>query len=113
MKVGDRGRVREIDPEGDAIVKFDEYDVGQLIFQEKFENLQVEYNLEQEAFLNNDMPPFETAKNEQTALPTGTNPLTFRSEQLQLGNRLFVDEELGLRVVADERTKVAGELFLC
>lgn len=112
LKAGERGRVRELDSDGDAYIKFDGHEIGQLVFRESFEHLQVEATFEDEAFKGNDMPPFEAIK-EELALPTGTKPTPYRTEQLQLSNRLFVDEPLGMRIVAEERLRLAGERLLC
>lgn len=112
LKIGDRGRVREVDSMGDAVVKFESYDTGQLVFSESFENLQVIVPVVDEAFKGNDMPPFEPF--EETDLPaTGARPRTFRGEQLQLVNRLFVDEALGVRCPVEDRVRLIGEQLLC
>lgn len=111
LKVGQRGRVREME-DGDALVKFDDHEVTQLVFQENFVFLRVEVTLETEAFKFNDMPAFDPTS-ERTELPSDVGRRPFRSEQLQLQNRLFVDEALGLLAPAGARIQVVGELLLC
>jgi len=112
LKKGWRGRVREVDTDGDAYIKFDNHEVGQMVFKENFANLKVEATFESEAFKGNWMNAFDEL-DERSELPTGTKPRVFRGEQLQLANRLFVEEALGLCTVAEERLRIVGELLLC
>lgn len=67
--------------------------------------------LDKEAFKKNNLPFFE--KSREMTLRSSFAPLPHRLDQLQLANRLFVDEAMAVRKFSEKRVKLVGEKLLC